>query len=175
MTFFRPDARLTVWLRLADWLDPQRVLGWLQDVAAGGFGRKASTGSGQFDIDPAGLVAADAELPDAPQANAFMTLSAYAPAAADPTDGYWRYLVKRGKLGERFATEPAPKAVAPNVWKFPLIMFQPGSVFRLPPGQPLAVAYGRMVHDVHPQRHEVVQNGYAFPMGVQLAPEEEQG
>jgi CRISPR-associated protein Csm4 len=169
--FFPAETRLTVWLRLrADWETDEKKQ-WLmkrwQDVARAGFGGRLSTGAGQFEI-VGGLEPADEQLPRIENANAFVTLASFVPRAGDPTQGWWEHCVKRGKLGAHFSTSAAPGRDDPHVWKKPLVMFQPGSVFatECAPRE----WYGRMVRHIHPldAYKDVVQYAYAFAVGVRV-------
>jgi CRISPR-associated protein Csm4 len=169
--FFSPETRLTVWLRLRDDWDTDTNKAWLmqrwQDVARAGLGGRLSTGAGQFDIG-AELEPADEQLPRVENANAFVTLSSFVPRTGDPTQGWWDYLVKRGKLGAHFSTNAAPGRDDPHVWKKPLVMFQPGSIF-VTESAPRAW-YGGLVPNIHPldAYKSVVQYAYAFAVGVHV-------
>lgn len=152
-TFFGPGSLLNIWLRADDssWAD--RVHNWLRVVQEGGFGKRKSAGQGHFRLGKL----EEASLPEADNANAFLTLSAYVPMDSESTDGCWRHVVKRGKLG-------GPWALEGDVWKKPLLMFAPGSVFRIQ-GQ-MASHYGGLVPGMHGEHKEVCQYAIAFPLGV---------
>lgn len=144
---------LDVWLLLAeDWAaDLDRVRALFETVGLGGFGSGASVGKGRFDVERVALAALDEgeHLPRADRANGFMTLGAYVPRAGEPTEGWYRLRVKRGKLGGTFAA-------ALPVWKRPLFMMEPGSVFRTTVPRHW---YGRLVKEVSPFEDDVVQCG----------------
>lgn len=167
--FFSAEARLTVWLRLRkDWDTPknrERLMQWWHSIERAGFGGQVSTGAGQFDI--IGGLEEDA-LPHVENANAFVTLSSFVPCENDPTKGWWTYHVKRGKLGAHFSTSAPPGRDDPHVWKKPLIMFMPGSVFVT--GDTPREWYGGLVPNIHPldAYKEVVQYAYAFAVGVRV-------
>lgn len=130
--FFAAGARLEIWLAAESVGMAARVHRWLTVVEQGGFGKRKSAGQGRFRLGPLER----AETPSSPDANAFVTLSSYVPRHGDPTVGNWRAIIKRGKLG-------GPWATGDNVWKKPLLMFAPGSVFRVE-GNP-ADFYGGLV------------------------------
>lgn len=165
--FFERDAHLTVWVRLNAEMDAKKD--WLmrrfRDLARAGFGGRLSTGAGEFEIIGE-LEPADELLPRVENANAFVTLAAFTPRAGDPTEGSWERTVKRGKLGGYFSTNAAPGRNDPHVWKKPLILFQPGAVFKT--GDTPRDFYGGLVPRIHPldAYKDVVQYAYAFPVSV---------
>ncbi|MDH7602474.1 MAG: hypothetical protein QHI38_10055 [Armatimonadota bacterium] len=90
--------------------------------------------------------------------NGFLNLSsAYVPEAQKLPPGFYQIHVKRGKLGEEYAISYSP-------WKRPVLMIRAGSVFRADPHVP----HGMLVRNVHYQLPDVVQYGYAYPLGVEL-------
>lgn len=155
-------TRLCIWLKLQDNSLKLEVAKWFKVIEGSGFGKWKSTGLGQFtcigDIE-------ETELPSPPQANAFLTLSSYVPCSNDPPRGYYRCVVKRGKLG-------GPWALSGNVWKTPLLMFSPGSVFYTT-GE-IKEHYGRIVPVHQRDGTTVYQYGYAFPLGIKLRETREQ-
>lgn len=157
-TFFPPQTRLTIWLKLRNdsWKDD--LLGWFKVVEADGFGKRKSTGLGQFSI-VGDMLPADGELPQVANPNAFMCLSSYVPRGSDPHPVSYRYLIKRGKLGGYLA-------LGDRVWKKPLLMFAPGSVFCL--NGELRHFYGGLVPRVHHYYSEIVHYAFALPLGISL-------
>lgn len=153
-------TRVTIWLKLKNDLWKEDIHRWFKIVEASGFGKRKSTGMGQFQLT-GGIEEAESELPQATEPNAFMTLSSYVPRADDPVEGYYRHIVKRGKLG-------GPKALGGNVWKRPLLMFTLGSIFY---DQKIADFYGGLVPDVYPDDPRIVQYAYALPLGVKIISE----
>lgn len=120
-------------------------------LAQGGYGKKRTTGKGAFTV--AGFEPFNGfALPKGITANGFVTLSHYVPAATDPTDGAWKVRVKYGKLGDE-------KTFCGNPFKKPLIMLQPGAVFK---AENPKLWCGRMVEDIAFTVSEVVQYGYGF-------------
>jgi CRISPR type III-A-associated RAMP protein Csm4 len=91
-------------------------------------------------------------------ANGFVSLSPFVPAAADPTRGFWHTRVKYGKLGEEFAA-------GLNPFKRPVLMLTEGSAFY--DASPRKW-YGRMVSGVSDTHREVVHYGYALPVPMRM-------
>ncbi len=166
----------------------------LREVARAGFGRDKSTGFGAFEVigrEPTHLfdpspAASDslrdlrdsAPNPPSPSSqppsfpppcpNGLVSLSSYVPAAGDPTDGFWRLRVKRGKLGEPGAwNAPADQPIR-HPFKRPLLELEPGAVFRLPPGAPPRPIYGRMVPGLSDAFPKAVQCGYTLAVPCEL-------
>jgi len=121
-----------------------------------GYGKRKSIGYGwleMLDFEPfSGFVPSK-------EANAFISLSNFAPAANDPIQGYWKMLIKYGKLGEEYASSPNP-------FKKPLLMLAAGSVFY---DSPVRDYYGRLVTGLSVSHSEVVQYGFALPIPMKLA------
>ncbi|MEW6141532.1 MAG: hypothetical protein AB1597_00035 [Chloroflexota bacterium] len=91
-------------------------------------------------------------------ANGFISLSDFVPAANDPVRGWWRVLVKYGKLGEEYA-------LGGNPFKKPLVMLEAGACFY---DSPVREFYGRAVRGLASGHPEVVQYGFALPVPVVL-------
>jgi CRISPR-associated protein Csm4 len=148
-------ASISIYLKLAEeFVDRAREL--FQYVEQSGYGKRKSVGYGQvklvsFEPFPG--------FPSPADANGFVTLSNFVPAARDPTSGYWNVIVKYGKLGEEFAT-------GDNPFKKPLLMFTAGSSFR---DSPCREHYGRLVRALSPIHIEkIVQYGFALPVPMKL-------
>jgi CRISPR-associated protein Csm4 len=157
--FARAD-RLSVYARIADdWADMARTL--LADVARTGFGRKKSSGYGQFDFDPGVDLKPFDGFDPLPGANGFVSLSNWVPAHDDPTDGYYGVQVKYGRLGEVYAVQGEAK----SPFKQPLVMLRAGSCFRVEQPKPF---YGRLVRNVHHQDPAIVQYGLAFDLPMRF-------
>jgi len=131
-----------------DW--KERVVGLLNDLATGGYGRKKSIGANHFSVQevvPFSFSSVDG-------ANGFVTLSNFCPGENDPTGGLFKTFVKYGKLGEELT-------FCGNPFKRPLVMIRAGSVFRTQ-GRPKEF-YGRLIKEgIAPAKPEVVQYAYAF-------------
>lgn len=152
----------SVYVKVADqtWTDEAKRL--LDALAAGGYGAKKSAGYGHFEIEAWEPYDEFQTIPET-DANGFISLSNWVPAAGDPTAGYYATLVKYGKLGETLANSENP-------FKFPLVMLQAGSAF-FSDGPPREW-YGRLVSGIAPGHEAVVQYGYAFVVPAYLAREE---
>lgn len=115
----RADAALTVFVRAATGgmrilVEALEMLGWT------GYGADASVGHGGFELN--GDQTHCHELDNVPDADGFISLSTFQPAAADPVDGFWRLFVKYGKL--------APEFHSTAVFKRPQVMLAAGACFR---------------------------------------------
>jgi len=165
-TFYWRDGhpeKFNLWLNLDEQqVTAREVYDWFKIIEATGFGKRKSSGAGNVRVvTPFEEFARnDADLPaDALDANAFVTLSSYVPRADDPVRGAYHLLIKRGKLGGEWATSA-------NVWKKPLLMFAPGSLF-LHNGEP-RTHYGGLISDIHPNNPCIAQYAYAFPVGARV-------
>lgn len=128
----------------------------LDDLAIEGYGKRRAVGYG--------AIAAWERRPfdgfqPIPEANAFLTLSRFVPAANDPSAGMWRTTVKVGTVGGETATP----------FKRPLVMLTAGSWFHADQG--IRDWYGRIVEDISPAHPHVVQYGLAFAVPMR-APEQ---
>lgn len=141
---------ISIYLKIRDeWED--KVFSLFKDLSLTGYGRKKSVGKGAFEI--IGELESFDKFNDFDGANAFMSLSNFVPAKNDPTDGFYKTLVKYGKLGGEYTFCGKP-------FKKPLMMLAAGSSFKAKKG--IKPFYGRMVEDIAPAKPEVVQYGYAF-------------
>jgi len=127
---------------------------FLDDLKATGYGKRKSVGYGE--IESFTLEKFDGFAP-VPQANGFVSLSNFVPAASDPAQGFWTTAVKYGKLGEE-------AAVSGNPFKRPLIQLAAGACFY---ASPVREWYGRLVANVATDER-VVQYGFAFPIPARL-------
>jgi CRISPR-associated protein Csm4 len=156
----RTGLDVSVYVRVEDEIWAGRVEIWLGELAQSGYGAKKSAGYGQFDLTGWQRFTDFDKAPS--QANGFISLSNWVPAAADPTNGFYTRLIKYGKLGEEWATKGRP-------FKFPLVMLTAGSAFYAEP--PLQEWYGRLVSGVDPDpdlQRPIVQYGFAFAIPARL-------
>ncbi len=137
----------------------------LDAFTAAGYGRRATVGYGQIDLTE--WEKTDALAVVLPGANGFVALSNFCPAAGDPTQGYYRTIVKYGRLGEERGTQVSP-------FKRPLIQIVAGSCFYTPDGGPPRPYYGRLVRGIHPVAGEVVQHGLTLAVPIALPPRHDQ-
>lgn len=163
--YFAPGCKIDIWFRFFEEDMVPYVKAWVDDLSISGFGANASSGAGQFIVKS--FEKADGMLPEATGSNAFMSLSNFSPAADDPIDGWYRYIIKRGKLGGTFASASPNGSHQANVWKYPIVMFTPGSVFKLTEGN-IKDYYGRLIENIHYLYDSVVHFAYAFPLHIKL-------
>ncbi len=160
-TFYGPDWKFEIWHKLDEGDDEllKRLTRWWRWIERNGFGRRKSAGRGVFRIE--GLAEAGGELPQVEDPNGFVTLSAWVPRPGEPTDVTYHTRVKRGKLAETLAL--------PSPWKKPLLMLDPGAVARLSDGErDVREWYGGLIEEMHWMEKDIVQYGYAFPLGVTI-------
>lgn len=145
-------GKLDIYARIAEGFEGD-AMRLFELFAAGGFGRKKSTGKGAFNIlsfkEYKGL-----DVVENPKE--YLSLSHFVPAQSDPTDGTYKVMVKYGKMGE-------DKALGGNPFKKPLMMIKPGAVFRAESWKPY---YGRLIENIAYACSEVVQYGFAFSVPV---------
>jgi CRISPR-associated protein Csm4 len=146
--------RVVIYIKANDEATKGQVAELFEILSLTGFGKKKAIGKGQFTVES---VKECDEFAGPADADGFVTLSGFCPAAGDPVDGAYRTFVKFGKLGEEFT-------YCGNPFKRPLLMVTSGSVFKTN-GQPKEY-YGRMVKDVSKAKPEAVQYAYAFAVPV---------
>ena len=150
---------VSIYARIADdFVETARQL--FKYLEQSGYGKRKSVGYGQVTIEE---FKEFTEFPSPPDANGFISLSSFVPAANDPAQGYWQVLVKYGKLGEELATSENP-------FKKPLIMFTAGSCFY---DSPCKEYYGRLVKNLTTVSQNVAQYGLALALPIKLPIERE--
>jgi CRISPR-associated protein Csm4 len=147
---------ISIYLRIVEGWE-NRVMSLFSNLAQIGYGKKKSAGKGAFEI--IGKLEPFDRFEDISEANGFVSLSNFMPAKDDPTEGFYKTMVKYGKLGGEFT-------FGGNPFKKPLLMIQKGSVFKTN-GKPRDF-YGRVVSNVAPARPEVVQYGYGFAVPITI-------
>ncbi|MBI4847721.1 MAG: hypothetical protein HY808_03980 [Nitrospirae bacterium] len=145
---------ISIYLKIKDGWE-EKVFALFKDLSLTGYGKKKSVGKGAFEI--IGQLEPFDRFDGFDEANGFMSLSNFVPAKNDPTDGFYKTLVKYGKLGGEFTFCGKP-------FKKPLMMLTTGSSFRV--NGNIKPFYGRMVKGIAPAKLEVVQYGYAFAVPV---------
>lgn len=149
--FLAPEYqdKLAIYVRAKseDWA--KWVCQMLTELSRLGFGRDRSTGVGAFEVLTREPYAGFEPLEEA---NGFISLSSYCPAAGDPRRGRWQLRLKYGKLGEN--------AGQGNPFKRPLIQFEPGAIFYTE--GPPAPFYGRVVPRIAPGLPEAIQCGFTL-------------
>lgn len=132
----------------------------LKDVFEIGFGKKKSSGYGQFEI--IGDIEPFDKIKEPQNSNAFITLGNYLPSADDGINSECKYdfIVKYGRLSEE-------KSLTKNPFKKPLILFTPGSVFKV--GK-IKEVYGKVtqIGDISEFDLEAVQFGMPFTLNFNL-------
>ena len=146
---------ITIYAKIADGFE-DRARELFDYLSKTGYGKRKSVGYGWLELvefksfpgfaSPVG-------------ANAFISLSNFVPAKRDPTGGYWRALIKYGKLGEEYASSANP-------FKKPLLMLTAGSVFY---DSPVRDYYGRFIAGLTGEHPQVVQYGFALPVSIRLS------
>lgn len=131
-----------------DWVE---LLGELfADLGRSGFGARSSTGKGAFQVME---VTAFDGFNALACANSFVLLGNVIPRATDPSQGFYRLTIKRGRLGEEYAKLHDP-------FKKPLIMLTAGSVLYSTNKDTLWL--GRFVENIAPSATQVVHCGMAM-------------
>jgi CRISPR-associated protein Csm4 len=160
---FYGNGDFEIYCKLGDEFSEETLRTCLDYINCSGYGRKSSTGKGRIhctleSFDDYMTLSSD---------NAFMTLSNYVPRATDPYNGFYRLFTKYGKLGGHFASSPLIPGNNPMPFKYPLLMFEAGSVF-LAENQ-IAPFYGRILNNVHDIRKPLIaQYGMAYPLPIQV-------
>lgn len=127
------------------------VFSLFRDLSFLGFGKKKSVGKGSFEL-AGGLEPFDGFC-DFEGSNGFVSLSHFVPSSKDPAEGFYKTMVKYGRLGGEYA-------FCGNPFKKPLLMLTAGSVLKTEGA--VSPYYGRMVEGIAPAKPEVIQYGYAF-------------
>ncbi len=157
--FDTEDAKanyLSVYLKIRAGYE-DTIMSLFRDLSLSGYGAKKSAGKGSFEIID-GLEPFDT-FDGLGNANGFVSLSNFVPSKHDPTEGFYRTIVKYGKLGGEYT-------FSGNPFKKPLVMLCAGSSFYTQ-GQ-VRPYYGRMIESIAPSKPEVVQYGYAFAVPVAI-------
>lgn len=159
---FFPTQEFEIYCKLGHGFSAAKLKNCLEFITISGYGKKKSSGKGniecRFENSNPDKVPAEA--------NAFMALSNYVPSAQDPTIGFYRAFTKYGKLGGHFASSPLSEGANPTPFKYPLIMFEAGSIFKTITH---AMSYGRIVEGIHPLRNpKIVQYGISYPLPLNV-------
>jgi CRISPR-associated protein Csm4 len=147
---------ISVYLKIREGFEDM-VMSLFRDLALSGYGAKKSAGKGSFEI--MGELVEFKNFDAFKEANAFVTLSNFVPAPDDPADGYYRTMVKYGKLGGEYT-------FTDNPFKRPIVMITTGSTFLVK--ETYKPYYGCMIINIAPSRPEIIHYGYAFAVPVSL-------
>ncbi len=150
------ENTISIYLKIKDGWEA-KVFSLFKDLSLMGYGKKKSVGKGSFEI--IGELEPFNQFSNFDDANGFVSLSNFVPAKNDPTEGFYKMLVKYGKLGGEFT-------FSKNPFKKPLMMLTTGSAFYVEGN--IKPFYGRMVEGLAPAKPEVVQYGYAFAVPIRM-------
>lgn len=156
-SMYLPDFQLlSIFVRAERESVIKELLHLFEIVSVEGFGKKKSIGFGRFSI----LGMKQRSDLDTAQSggDAVLWLSHGVPKKLDPVSGWYQIETKYGKVGNTYS-------LGNNPFKKPFTRIKPGAVFRVDKPLPF---YGRMVENIHPYLHEVVQYGYAFAIPIKL-------
>lgn len=145
---------ISIYLKIRDGWE-EKALSLFKDLSLIGYGRKKSIGKGSFEI--IGNLEPFNKFDDFKGANGFISLSNFVPAKDDPTEGFYKTMIKYGKLGGEFT-------FSGNPFKKPLIMINTGSSFYVSGN--VKPFYGRMIGEIAPAKPEVIHYGYAFAVPI---------
>jgi len=127
------------------------------DLGRTGIGARSSTGKGVFILDEY----TDFQgFTDLSESNGCILLGNVIPRATDPTKGFFKVVIKRGKLGEEFSK-------IYNPFKKPLVMLMPGSVFYSLSS--MQSWLGRFVENIVPMPPGIVHCGMAMVTTARLS------
>jgi CRISPR-associated protein Csm4 len=147
---------ISLYLKIRDdWVE--KVFSLFNDLSLMGYGKKKSVGKGSFKI--IGGLERFVTFESLEDSNGFVSLSNFVPSVNDPTEGYYKTMVKYGKLGGEFT-------FSENPFKKPLMMLIAGAVFKV--NGTVRPFYGRMIEGLSSIKPEVVHYGYAFPVPVYI-------
>ncbi|MGH9824604.1 MAG: hypothetical protein ACREDR_15305 [Blastocatellia bacterium] len=140
-------------------LDPAWLRPLIEVVGDSGFGKRSSTGMGQFRVLDLRPLKPHEQFPRVADSDSFMTLSSsYVPAPDDQVRrSYYAVHLKRGKLGSGITTN-APGGFL----KYPVAMFRAGSIFQV--DSPSRPWFGRLLDEIHGERPEIRQFAFAYPI-----------
>lgn len=152
-TFY--DSDIAIYIKLSEYCDMDRFVGYLDFIELNGFGSRSSAGKGQFET--VHFKKAD-NLFDRPyEGNGFITLSNYIPKSGDYEEIIsGRVNSKRGKLSGGYAGSS-------DVFKKPFAYYEAGAVFKGKPDD----NKGKMLKGLHRDKN-IVQYGIPFVLGVNI-------
>lgn len=158
---FYANNEFEAYCKIGSGFSEEKLKQCMEFINIDGFGRKKSTGKGSVKCTIERI--SDDSMFDA---NAFMTLSNYVPCQDDPQKGFYKLLTKYGKLGGHFASSSIIPGNNPTPFKYPVVMFESGSVFKMDKKEE---HYGKIVKDVHSAKNiNIVHYGMAYPMPLKI-------
>ena len=99
------------------------VKNWIEWGIEGGYGRDAATGAGHLKL----VTCQQRELPGCQKANACMLLGPAIPSPGDPHRGFFRTIMKSGRVGGDFAIGELPGGSTQRQ-KYPVTMLSAGTI-----------------------------------------------
>lgn len=158
---FYANNEFEAYCKIGHGFSEQNLKQCLEFININGFGKKKSTGKGSIHCT---IEKITDDVTD--DANAFMSLSNYVPCQDDPQKGFYKLLTKYGKLGGHFASSSIIPGNNPTPFKYPLVMFESGSIFKVDKKRE---HYGRIVKGVHPaEKINIVHYGMTYPMPLKI-------
>ncbi|MCX7983506.1 MAG: hypothetical protein N3A63_01190 [Bacteroidetes bacterium] len=160
--FLDEDTRVVFLIKILDentykYFECEKIL---KNVFEIGFGKKKTSGFGQFEIY--GDINEFNEIKEPTDTNAFITLGNYLPSSEDGfvEECSYDFIVKYGRLGEE-------KSLSKNPFKKPLVLFTPGSIFRT---SKVKEFYGRVTQGGYVSEYDpdAVQFGIPFTLHFNL-------
>lgn len=152
---------LEAYCKIGHGFSEEKLKQCMEFINIDGFGRKKSTGKGAVYCT---IERRTDDVTD--DTNAFMSLSNYVPCQDDPQKGFYKLITKYGKLGGHFASSSIIPGKNPTPFKYPIVMFESGSVFKVDKKKE---HYGRIVKGVHPAKKiNIVHYGMAYPMPLKI-------
>ncbi|MDD3558713.1 MAG: hypothetical protein PHW27_09080 [Melioribacteraceae bacterium] len=139
--------------KLFDEFECSKILNSVFEI---GFGKKKSSGFGQFEV-----LSFDKfnGIQEPKESNGYLNLSHYIPAESDEIDDiFYSTNVKYGKLGEQSST-------AANPFKAPIIFLEPGTCVLT---KKQSDFLGKAVNKINDYKPDVVQSGIAFTIKSKL-------
>jgi len=157
--FLKDDTNIVIFVKVLNekkWED-EKCEDIFYNLFEIGFGKKKSSGYGQFEIVNGFEEFNGFEIPNEP--NGFYSLSHYLPSNEDKIkDSYYDINIKYGKLAEE-------KSGSQNPFKPALVLLRPGSCFVTDVQNEF---YGRAVNEIIDYFPKAVHNGIAFTLDAVL-------
>jgi len=156
------ETRTVIFIKVIDKIkfDEFNCENILKEVFNIGFGKKKSSGYGEFQV--LGFDKFD-RFHETEDSNGFISLSNYLPSNKDKLTiegSYYDLNIKYGKLGEEYA-------LSENPFKKPIVLMTPGSSFKTENKKDF---YGRCTNEseICEYKKEVLQNGIAFTLKIKI-------
>lgn len=162
---FYSNSEFEAYCKIGHGFSEEKLKQCMEFININGFGRKKSSGKGSIHCTVE-RITDDVTDDVTDDTNAFMSLSNYVPSHDDPQRGFYKLLTKYGKLGGHFASSSIIPGKNPTPFKYPIVMFESGSVFKVDKKKE---HYGRIVKGVHPaNKINIAHYGMAYPMPLKI-------